>query len=360
MHDYPKIIDKQPEKRGNPRVLIVRLSAIGDCVQTMPLACAVRDHWPGSHVTWVVEKASAPLVEACDAVDRVIVLPKRFATSWRLLVKLRSVLANSKFDFALDPQGLTKSGLVSWLSPAKRRIGFARPASREFNPWLQTELVNSAAEHRVHRYLELLRPLGIERPAPRFGIVVPAAQQATAEKFDERYAFRDGYAVLNPGAGWDSKLWPLDRFAEVARHLFSRGVPSVVVWAGEKERPWAEKIVSCSRGTAFMAPPTSLLELAAILQNARLFVGSDTGPLHLASAMGGRCVALFGASCGNACGPFGPGHIVLQAALDESAGRKRPGADNWAMREIATDAVCNACDAILGSGGPSQAIAAAA
>ena len=257
-----------------------------------------------------------------------------------MLVKLRNVLANGNFDFALDPQGLTKSGLVSWLSPAKRRIGFARPASREFNPWLQTELVHSAAIHRVDRYLELLRPLGIERPSVRFGIAVPAALKTTAEQLDERYAFRDGYAVLNPGAGWDSKLWPLDRFTEVARYLFSRGVPSIVVWAGEKERLWAQQIVDNSRGAAIIAPPTSLLELAAILKYGRLFVGSDTGPLHLAAAVRTRCVALFGASRGAACGPYGPGHVVLQAALDESAGRKRPGANNSAMREISTDAVC--------------------
>jgi heptosyltransferase-1 len=361
MHDeYPKIIEKRPENRVEPRVLIVRLSAIGDCVQTMPVACAVRHYWPEAHVTWVVEKASAPLVEACDAVDQVIVLPKRFATSWRLLAKLRSVLADGNFDFALDPQGLTKSGLVSWLSPAKRRIGFARPASREFNPWLQTELVNSAATHRVDRYLELLRPVGIERPPVRFGIALPAEVKATAEKLEERYAFRDGYAVLNPGAGWDSKLWPVDRFAEVARHLFSRGVPSVVVWAGDKEQSWAKQIVDASGGAAILAPPTSLLELAAILKYSRLFVGSDTGPLHLAAAMGTRCVALFGASRGEACGPYGTGHVVLQAALDESVGRKRSGADNWAMRGITSQAVFEACDAVLGAAEQSRNAAAAA
>jgi lipopolysaccharide heptosyltransferase I len=340
--------------------LIVRLSAIGDCVQTMPLACAVRDHWPEAHVTWVVEKASAPLVQACDAVDRVVVLPKRFATSWRLLLKLRSVLAEGNFDVALDPQGLTKSGLVSWMSPSKRRIGFARPASREFNPWLQTELVHSAATHRVDRYLELVRPLGIERPQARFGLAVPAITKTTVGQCLARESLRDGYAVINPGAGWDSKLWPMERFAEVAKHLANCGVPSVVVWAGEKELSWAEKIVASSNGGAILAPPTTLLELAAILQKSRLFVGSDTGPLHLAAAMGTRCVALFGTSRGDACGPYGTGNIVLQAALDESAGRKRPGADNWAMREITVQIVCAACDTILGSHGTAQAAPAAA
>jgi len=349
MNDFPKIIEKSVAQHNSPRVLIVRLSAIGDCVQTMPLACAVRDHWPAAHVTWVVEKASAPLVEACDAVDRIIVLPKRFATSWRLLLKLRRILADSNFDFALDPQGLTKSGLVSWLSPAKRRIGFARPASREFNPWLQTELVDSHAVHRVDRYLELLRPLGIEHAHARFGINLPPAAITMAKQFTARSELHDGYAVMNPGAGWDSKLWPLDRFANVANHLASRGMPSIVVWAGDKEKAWAEEIVADAPGAATIAPSTSLLELAAILQKSRLFVGSDTGPLHLASALGTPCVGLFGASRGQTCGPFGQRHNILQAALDESPGRKRPGAANWAMREISSEAVCRACDAVLAS-----------
>jgi heptosyltransferase-1 len=351
MPDYPKIIEKSPGKRGNPRVLIVRLSAIGDCVQTMPLACAVRDRWPDGHVTWVVEKVSATLVDACDAVDRLIVLPKRFATSWRLLARLRNVLASEDFDFALDPQGLTKSGLVSWLSPAKRRIGFTRPASRELNPWLQTELVKSKATHRVDRYLELLTPLGVDRCQVRFGITIPSAAEAMADQFFAQRAVANGYAVINPGAGWDSKLWPIERFTEVARHLAGRGTPCVIVWAGEKERLWAEQIVAGAGGAAIMAPATSLLELAALLQRARIFIGSDTGPLHLAAAMGTRCVALFGASQAEACGPYGLSHMVLQEALDESPARKRAGADNWAMRQISGPAVCKACDGVLDSAG---------
>src|SRR5437762_9715477 len=154
----PRNADLSARKLGQPRVLIVRLSAVGDCLQTMPLACAVRARWPQAHLTWVVENAAAPLVEACDAVDQLMVLPKRFATSPRILSWLSRELRRETFDFALDPQGLTKSGLVAWLSGAPRRIGFARPAAREINPWLQTELVLSQATHRVAPYLELLRP----------------------------------------------------------------------------------------------------------------------------------------------------------------------------------------------------------
>src|SRR5947199_7539704 len=121
---FPQITDISQRKSGSPRVLMVRLSAVGDCVQTMPLACAVRQHWPEAHLTWVVEKGAAPLVANCDAVDRLITLPKGFAKSPRLSLRFRRELMHQQFHFTLDPQGLLKSGLIAWLSGAPRRIGF--------------------------------------------------------------------------------------------------------------------------------------------------------------------------------------------------------------------------------------------
>jgi heptosyltransferase I len=339
-----KNVDVSGRKCGNPRVLIVRLSAVGDCVQTMPLVCAVRDHWPEAHITWAVGKGAAPLVEACDAVDQMIVLPKRFVTSPSLLWRLRCELQHERFDFSLDPQGLTKSGLVAWLCGARRRIGFARPAAREVNPWLQTELVASRAAHRVERYLELLRPFGIVQPSVRFDLKIPREAEAKAAEMG------GDYVVLNPGAGWDSKRWPIERYAQVARHLVDGGLRSVITWGGTQELAWAERIVAESGGATILAPATTLLELAVILRQARLFVGSDTGPLHMAAAVGTPCVALFGASRAAACGPYGPGHVVLQNSLDESPGRKRAGADNWAMREITAAEVNSACDRMLFGG----------
>jgi heptosyltransferase I len=342
-----KTIDVSGRITGNPRVLIVRLSAVGDCVQTMPLASAIRHRWPDSHITWVVEKGAAPLIEAHNAVDRAVILPRHFAKSPSLLFQLRSQLAQQSFDISFDPQGLTKSGLVARLSAATRRIGFARPAAREINPWCQTELVHSRASHRVDRYLELLRPLGIEQPSVHVGLSIPTQVQAMAADFVNRAELHGGFVALNPGAGWDSKRWPTERYADVAQHLAHLGLKSVVTWGGQLENDWAEFIVSQSRGTAILAPKTSLLELAAVLQKARLFVGSDTGPLHLAAALETPCIALFGASSADACGPYGSGHITLQSALDKSPGRKRPGAHNWAMREISVAAVNSACESLL-------------
>jgi len=359
---FPKTIDISQRKGGSPRVLIVRLSAVGDCMQTMPLACAVRDAWPDAHLTWVVEKGAAPLVANCDAVDRAIVVPKGFATSPRLLLALRRELQRGAYDVSLDPQGLTKSGLVAWLSGAKRRIGFAPPQAREISPWCQTELVTSHTRHRITQYLELLRPLGLSTWTNnmRYGLKVPSDAENAIEDFVAQPALRSGFVEINPGAGWDSKRWPVDRFAEVARDLAAHGIKSVVTWGGREEESWAKTIVEQSRGAALPAPSTSLPQLAALLKHARLFVGSDTCPLHMAAAVGVPCVALFGASSGVACGPFGAGHTILQEAQDESPGRKRKGADNWAMQKITANSVCVACDSLLRTTAPSAPVARAA
>lgn len=343
----PVVVERHNRPEGGPRVLIVRLSAVGDCVQTLPLACALREQWPGADISWVVERPAAPLVALCPAIDRLVVLPRGFARRPSMLWWLRGTLRRLRPEVTLDPQGLTKSGMVAWLSGARRRIGLARPAAREINPWLQTERVAPSEQHRVRRYLQLLRPLGIEQAAARFDLAIPPAVQ---QAMDEAIAARGEtgpFAVLNPGAGWDAKRWPEERYAQVARHLAACGWTSVVAWAGDRERAWAEAIVTAAGGAALLAPPTSLVELAALLKRARLFVGSDTGPLHLAAAVGTPCVALFGASSGQDCGPLGPQHVVLQRAWDRSPGRKRPGADNWAMRQITVAEVCAACDRIF-------------
>jgi heptosyltransferase-1 len=345
--DYPQITDISQRKSGSPRVLIVRLSAVGDCVQTMPLACAVRQRWPDAHLTWVVEKGAAPLVAACDAVDSLITLPKGFAKSPALLFRLRRELRREQFHFSLDPQGLLKSGLVAWLAAAERRIGFARPTAREINPWFQTQHVVSHARHRVQQYLELLRPLAIDHSHVRFGLKIPNTAHAKLADFVNQPALRTGYVVLNPGAGWDSKRWPLDRYSELAQRLHAHQTPCVVAWGGDQEHAWAKTIVEQSRGAAILAPPTSLIELSALLQRARLFVGSDTGPLHIAAALETPCVALFGASSAVACGPYGQSHITLQKAFDQSPGRRRPGSDNWAMRQITVEAAASASDCLL-------------
>jgi heptosyltransferase I len=333
---------------ASPRILITRLSAIGDCILTMPLVCALRTRFPQAFIAWAVHGASAPLIEKHSCVDLSIRIAREELRSpvgwWRL----RRRLKEHRFDIALDPQGLTKSALVAWLSGAKRRIGFARPVGREISPWLQTELVRSRQTHVVDRYLELLSPLGANSSKAVFRFPTDAAAGAHLAPFIHQPLLQGGFAVVNPGAGWDSKLWPIERYATVARHLADcHGIPTVVVWAGDRERDWAEQIVAQSGGRAGLAPKTSLLELGELVGHARLFVGSDTGPLHMAAAVGVPCVGIYGPTKPEECGPYGTGHQTLQAFYQSGSARERRSAGNNAMRAVSAHDVCAACDRVL-------------
>ncbi len=356
-----------PAASQSPRVLITRLSAIGDCVQTLPVAVALRRLYPQAYIAWAVEKAAAPLIDACRAVDEVVVVPKRMLASPRAVWQMRQALAPLRADIALDPQGLTKSSVVGWLSGAARRIGFARPQAREISPWLNTTRIVPRGTHMVERYLELLGPLEAaadqkrepKPPEPQpieFGLEIPALVRRDMQSMIDSRQLGAGFAVINPGAGWDSKRWLVDRLAAVARSLAMEfGLPSLVVWGNTRERGAAEEVVRLAGRGANLAPPTSLLELAAVLERANLVVSADSGPLHLAAAVGTRCVGLFGSTRRELCGPYGPGHVAIQAAYDGSATRKRRGADNWAMQSITVPMVLAACAEILGRDGKSLA-----
>ncbi len=200
----------------------------------------------------------------------------------------------------------------------------------------------------VDRYLELLRPLGIESPAVRFQVPEREEDRKTAEATIRRMGLDHGFAIVNPGAGWPSKLWPTDRYAAVARRLAEAWkLATLVVWAGQTERPMAEQIAGASAGMGRVAPPTSLTELAALARRAKLFIGADTGPLHLAAAVGTPCVGLYGPWPAARHGPYGPQHVALQKMFFEGPTRARRTAPPIYMESILVEMACEACDRIL-------------
>jgi lipopolysaccharide heptosyltransferase I len=330
-----------------PRFLITRLSAIGDCIHTMPLVSALRKRFPSAYIAWATQSVPATLLDGYPGLDQTIVVDRNWLKSPRQIVMLRQKLRALKFDVTIDPQSLTKSAAIGWLSGARQRIGFERPQGREASPWLNTDLVVPRARHVVDRYLQLLTPLvGGELLEVRFEL--PVYEQSRVRQFLQQMQGGNAYAVLNPGAGWDSKLWLPDRFAHVARHLGERHqTPSVVVWAGSREKSWAQQIVDQSGGHAWLAPSTDLPELAYLLNGARVCVAADTGPLHLAAAVGTPCVGLFGSTLGDVSGPYGPAHVYVQAYYQDGSCRQRRQASNEAMQAIDVSMVTQACDEVL-------------
>jgi lipopolysaccharide heptosyltransferase I len=331
--------------------LIVRLSAIGDVIHGLPVLCALRKALPNAFLSWVAEGRSADLLEGHPALDELIRVPRRWLTSPREVWRLRRRLRALRFDVAIDLQCLTKSGVAAWLSGAPRRVGKAPPHARELSRWFHNELVDVGGAHVVDHYLDLLRPLGVESPDVRFDLPERGADACAAEDLLRDVNFSgQSFVVLNPGASWPSKIWPAERYGELAARLMqTHRLPSLAVWGGSAERPLAETIVANSGGAAQLAPPTTLAELAAILRRSALCVASDTGPMHLAVAVGTPTISLHGPSRAEWCGAYGPRNIRLQARYEHGSSQERRQADDSAMRAISVDTVTEACERMLAS-----------
>ncbi len=335
-------------QQGSPRILITRLSAVGDCIMTLPLLTALRRNLPQAFLAWAAEPGPASLLEGHPHLDELIVVPKDWLGAPRRILAMRRRLRALRFDAVVDPQSLSKSCLLGWLSGARRRVGFAPPRGRELAVWCNNVRYPAERPHAVDHQLDLLAAWGIEDRRVEFHLPENPAADATISDFLRRDLPGEEFAVVNPGAGWNSKLWLPERFGQVARYLGARcGLVSVVTWCGQEERAWAERITESAGGHAVTAPPTSLPELAALLRRARLYVGSDTGPTHLAAAVGTRCVALFATTQPEVTGPYGAGHRFLQARGPVQDQRHRRRASNEAMRTIPIEDVCEACRELL-------------
>lgn len=303
------------------RVLIVKLGAIGDVVHTLPAVAALRRGWPDAHLAWAVERGgAAKLLAGTPAVDEVIELNLR---GWRKsLMNLDTQLAirqamarlrRGAYDLSLDFQGLLKSAMVARLARIPRRIGFARDALREpASALMLTELVEvDDRQHIIRKNLRLVEHLGIESSGEyEFPIAVSAADEAFAEQEWDRAGGQ--FALLNPGGGWPTKLWAPEGFAAVADRLWQAfGIRSFVTF-GPGEEAMAHSVVEQSRTGQVEVLETTLKQFYALARKARLFLGGDTGPMHLAAAAGTPIVAIFGPTEARRNGPFAAEDRVIE------------------------------------------------
>ncbi|MFI4874656.1 MAG: glycosyltransferase family 9 protein [Blastopirellula sp. JB062] len=336
----------------SPRILIVRLSALGDAILTLPLLCALRDKFPHAEITWLSEPIAAQILAGHPCLDHLITAGKGWLKRPSEALSLRRRLRAARLDIAFDVQGLTKSAAAAWLSGAPRRITFARGQARELAPNLATELISPRQPHVVHRYLELGQAVSIHSPAIEYRLPIDETARGEVAAIRRGLDRAGNFAVLNPGAGWFSKTWMPQRFAEVAQHLEKQyQLPSLVTWGNQREADWAEEIAQMSNGAAIATPKLSLPQLKELYRSASLFVGCDTGPLHLAAAVDTPCIALFGVTPIETCRPLGPHHQVVQAYYQRLTSRQRARAGNEAMRAISTSMVIDAVDSLFQSQG---------
>ena len=303
------------------KVALVKLSSLGDVIHALPVARALRRSHPSAHLTWIVEAREYALLRDHPDLDIVLPVDTRL---WRRLIRrpagarqvwakvgrLQKRIRASRFDVTLDLQGLVKSGLLTAYTGAPVRIGFSAARCRE---WPNSLFTNRhvtpppQAVHVVEQNLALLEPLGVSACMPEFCVPVRADAERRIEEFlgEQGIKRHDVLVALNPGAGRENKRWPIEHMRALADRLGAEpGVRLVLLW-GPDEIHMARQIRDGLSSRAILAPPTDLDELTSLLRRCRLLVANDTGPLHLAAALGTPCLGLYGPTSPERNGPYG-------------------------------------------------------
>lgn len=305
------------------KILIVKLSSLGDVVHALPVLSALRDRFPEAHIAWAVEETFHEVLQHHPALNEVIAVQTR---QWRRRWNLRSLgqilalirrLRRGRFDLVLDLQGLIKSGLLTGLSGAPRRAGFhpldcrERPSSWFTN--LRPDRTHDIP-HVVDKNLALLSVLGIDAGPPRFSLTVNADADAyISDWLSGQGALQSRpLAAIHAGVGYPTKAWPTERFAALGDRLHREmGVHVLLTW-GPTDRDRAASIAAQMREPHRLGPETaSLLQAMALYRRLRLFISGDTGPLHLCAALTVPTVSIFGPTDPARNGPYGQNHEVV-------------------------------------------------
>lgn len=303
------------------KILIVRLGALGDIVHAVPVAVALRRAYPDARIDWIVSAKHREILDLVPVLDqRIVVDDGRGGADALSLPAAVALLRRTRYDVAIDLQGLLKSALIARLSGAQRVIGFARRHAREsaaslfyserYDPGGPGALDPADTRHVVTINLGMLTMLGIAAGEPAFGLVAPRSAPVAAALT----AVGEPFALLNTGAAWPNKRWPASRLAELASHLRARrGLRSLVLW-GPGERALAEEVVAHAAGAAMLAPQTTIADIAALAAAAAVMVSGDTGPTHIASAMGTPLVGIYGPTRPERNGPLGKDDVSVSRA----------------------------------------------
>jgi len=301
------------------RILIIKLGSIGDVVHTLPALADLKRSFPEAEIDWLVESKARVLLNGNPWLQDVVEIDThkwRHSWSFETLAEMRRIaskLRGRRYDVALDFQGLWKSAVLGRVSGARKLIGFDRttlkePGCRMF--YDEQIKPGPPVRHVIDIYKELLRSLEVIPGPHRFHLSVSSEdEQYISEQLSSRRI--DDFIVLNPGGGWDTKNWAPENYALLHDKLRQEtGVPSVLTW-GPGEEPLVDSILRACVGTPPVTFQASLRQLVVLLRRARLFVGGDTGPLHLAAACGTPIVGVFGPTDPLRNGPFSPEDIAV-------------------------------------------------
>jgi len=320
-------------------ILIVKLSAIGDVIHTLPALNALRNYYPNANITWLVEEDAAPLVQGHKALNRVLVSKRKhwlkalrslsFLSTIKEIFGFIKALRDTRYDMILDFQALLKSGILIALARGRRKIGFGKGLEHMEHSYIFLNEHVPAVDMEIHalsRGMMLLNAVGIPTNKVEYKLPVSNHDRKKIDELMKQHGINDvkSLIAINPVAKWETKLWPNKKFAELADMLIDQYDMKIVFTGGIKDYSIIQSITSSMKGRAInFAGKTTLTELAALYEKAALVISTDTGPMHLAVATGTPVVALFGPTAPWRTGPYGPGHHVIKAELECSPCFKR-------------------------------------
>jgi 3-deoxy-D-manno-octulosonic-acid transferase/heptosyltransferase-1 len=347
-------------KNKKPNILIIKLSAVGDVVHSLPFLEVLRDRFPSAMIDWVVEEDASGIVESHPEIDRLIIFPrkswlKRFIKKGEYIgvgkevTKFLKELKSRRYDIVVDLQGLLKSGILTFLANGKRKI--ALNGGREGSLIFTNEKVAIPDPdlHALDKYLCIARYLGATNPVWNGQIPIYDTDEEHVDYLLGEIGNNSTLVAVNPMAKWESKLWELHRFASLADTIKEELGAGVVFTGSEGDKAAIEDIRSGMKTRALnLAAKTTLKELAYLYQKCAAVICTDTGPMHVAAAMGSPVVvALFGPTSPLRTGPYGAKHRVIRAGLECSPCFKKRCDDMSCMKKITVEMVFGAVREVL-------------
>jgi len=329
-------------------ILIVKLSSIGDVVHTLPSLAALRRAFPDSYITWIVERKAASILENNSYIDQLIEIDTRkwrkdllSRETWQIVRQKLKQIKQRPVDVALDFQGLLKSGLVAFLSGAARRIGFESSALREpaSEIFLTDQIAVNRNSHMIEKNLSLLRALNVTASGRyEFPIAIAPEDEEIVEKQLAKLGAGQ-FAIINPGGGWPTKLWRAENYGPLCDWLWERYKLFPLITYGPGEEALADAVLKSSKRGCAQKLDLTLKQFVALARKAKLFVGSDTGPLHLAAAVGTPIVSLFGPTPAEVNGPFDPNDEVVGRSIPCRVDCYRRSCSHWTCMDIPVEAI---------------------
>ena len=338
-------------------ILIVKLSAIGDVIHTLPSLAAMRRLYPDAHITWVVEEAAADLVLHHPYLDQVLIFRRKswikeikagqFPAAWRDARAFLAALKSRRHDLVIDFHGLFKSSIIVFLSQGKRKLGY--DSRQELSDlFLNEKIPENMGKHAVDRYLDFPRHLGAVVKQAEFILPINLEAEDKAKALLASHGLeKKQYIAVSPVALWDTKLWDNRKFAKLADTIQQR-LKIPVVFTG-KDKESLDKITSLMTTKRInMGGQTTLPELACIYKDALTVITTDSGPMHLAAAIGVPVIALFGPTDPARTGPYGTGHTIIRAGLSCSPCLLKKCQTKKCMEEIMPGMVFEAVERLVG------------